>query len=258
MADFLHREVRIEYAIDGPDDAPMLLLSNSLGTAMAMWEPQMPELTSRFRVVRYDMRGHGRSAVPPGPYSIAVLGGDVIALMRHLECARAHFCGLSMSGIVGQWLALHEPAHLDRLVLCNTAARIGPAEAWNARIAAVAAGGMFAIAEPVLARWFTPAFIAAEPPAVAAARAMLLATSPAGYAAACAAVRDADLREDVARIGTPTLVIAGAHDVATTPADGRFLAERIALARYVELDAAHISNLEQPAGFTRAVLDFLT
>ena len=248
----------LEYRLDGPAEAPVLMLSNSLGTALAMWEPQVPALTARFRVLRYDARGHGRSSAPPGPYTIEQMGEDALALLRHVGARRAHFCGLSMGGMVGMWLGVHAPALIDRLVLSNTAARIGPPDNWNARIARVREGGMAAIVEAVLARWFTPAFIDSGAPAVQAARAMLLASSAKGYCAACAAVRDMDQRDDIGRIIAPTLVLAGTRDVVCTPDDHRFLAERIDGARYAELDAPHISNLEQPGAYTRAVLDFLT
>jgi 3-oxoadipate enol-lactonase len=248
----------LEYRLDGPAEAPVLMLSNSLGTSLAMWEPQMPALTGHFRVLRYDARGHGRSSVPPGDYAIAQMGEDALALLRHVGARRAHFCGLSMGGMVGMWLGINAPAVIDRLALCNTAARIGPPDNWNARIARVREGGMSAIVEAVLARWFTPAFIDSGAPAVQEARAMLLATSPQGYCGSCAAVRDMDQRDDIGRIIAPTLVVAGTRDVVCTPADHRFLAERIDGARYVELDAPHISNLEQPAAYTRALVDFLT
>jgi 3-oxoadipate enol-lactonase len=251
-------DVEIEYRVDGPSDAPLLVLSNSLGTTMAMWQPQVTALAASLRVLRYDARGHGRSSTPPGPYTIARMGGDVQALLQSLGVARAHFCGLSMGGMVGLWLAVHAPASIDRLVVSNTAARIGPADGWNARIERVRAGGMAAIADAVLARWFTPAFVASGSPVVELARGMLLGTPAAGYCAACAAVRDMDQRDDIARIVAPTLVIAGTQDVVTTPADHRYLAERIGAARYVELDAPHISNLEQPAAYTRTLVDFLT
>lgn len=250
-------DLRLTYRLDGPSDAPVVLLSNSLGTSLAMWEPQMLALTARYRVLRYDARGHGASSAPPGPYAIGQMAHDVIALLDHLGIQRARFCGLSMGGMVGMWLGCNAPSRLERLVLCNTAARIGPPDIWNARIARVQEGGMAAIVEAVLARWFTPAFLAASSPMLEAARRMLATTSPEGYAAACAAVRDMDQREAITRIGVPTLVIAGTHDVVTTLADGRFMAERIPGARYVELPAPHISNLERPAEFTAALLDFL-
>jgi len=251
-------ELRVNYRFDGRDDAPVVVLSNSLGTSLAMWEPQIPALTQHFRVLRYDTRGHGASSAPPGPYTIAQMGMDVLALLAHVEVPRAHFCGLSMGGMIGMWLGVNAPAHLGRLVLCNTAARIGPPDNWNARIARVREGGMAAIADLVVARWFSAAFLASRPAAATEARRMLLDTSPDGYVASCAAVRDMDQRDDVGRISATTLVIAGTHDGVTTPDDCRYLVDRIDVARYVELDAAHISNLERPAEFTQALIDFLT
>jgi 3-oxoadipate enol-lactonase len=251
-------QLQVNYRFDGRDDAPVLVLSNSLGTSLEMWEPQMPALTEHFRVLRYDTRGHGKSGAPPGPYTIAQMGMDVLALLAHVSVARAHFCGLSMGGMIGMWLGVNAPAHLDRLVLCNTAARIGPPDNWNTRIARVREGGMAAIADLVLARWFTAAFLAENPSVAAKARQMLLDSPPEGYVASCAAVRDMDQRDDVGRISATTLVIAGTHDGVTTPDDCRYLVDRIDVSRYVELDAAHISNLERPAEFTRALLDFLT
>jgi 3-oxoadipate enol-lactonase len=258
MPDAQLRDVRLHYEWDGPPDAPALVLSNSLGTTLEMWDPQMPALTHRFRVLRYDTRGHGRSSVPAGPYSVARLAQDVLDLLDHLHVRRAHFCGLSLGGMVGMWLGVNAPTRVDRLALCATAPRIGTADVWNARIAAIRAGGMTAIADAVLARWFTPAFIEARTPALETARRMLLDSPPEGYVAACAAVRDMDQRDDVGRILAPTLLVFGTHDPVTTPTDGRFLAERIDGSRYVELDASHIANLERPQEFTRALVDFLT
>jgi 3-oxoadipate enol-lactonase len=247
----------LHYDISGSDNAPWLILSNSLGTTLEMWQPQLPELLRHFRVLRYDTRGHGSSAVPPGPYRIEQLGEDVIALMDGLGIARAHFCGLSMGGMIGIWLGVHRPARLERLVLCNTAALIGPREVWDARIAKVNAEGMAAIVPAVIDRWFTPGFTARAPQQVDIVRHMLLATDQAGYAANCAAVRDMDQRATVASIKVPTLVIAGTHDKSTPAADGKWLADQIAGARYVELDAAHLSNWEQAERFTQELVNFL-
>ncbi|HXH02116.1 MAG TPA: 3-oxoadipate enol-lactonase [Candidatus Competibacteraceae bacterium] len=249
---------RIHYRCDGPEEAPVLVLSNSLGTDLAMWDAQIPAFTQRFRVLRYDSRGHGQSAVTPGPYTIERLARDVLGLLDGLGLARIHFCGLSMGGMVGMWLGIHAPQRVARLVLCNTAACIPPAELWNARIEAVHQGGMAAIAEAVIGRWFTPVFRAQAPAVVERVRRTLEATPAEGYVACCAAVRDMDQRAAVARITAPTLVVAGTHDTATPPADGRFLAERIAGARYLELEAAHLSNLEAETRFTEGVLTFLT
>jgi 3-oxoadipate enol-lactonase len=249
--------VRLHYELEGAAGAPVLVLSNSLGTDLHLWQPQLSALSRHYRVLRYDQRGHGQSSVPPGPYTFDALGGDVVELLDalHIECA--HFCGISMGGLTGMWLGVHAAGRIGRLVLANTAARIGTAETWNARIDAVMQQGMPALAGGVLTRWFTPACLAANAPPLPALRAQLAATSSAGYAACCAALRDADMGEAIARIGSPVLVIAGTHDVSTTPADARFLAERIPHARMVELDAAHISNVEAAGAFNAALGDFL-
>lgn len=249
--------VAIHYTIDGPADAPVLLMSNSLGTSLEMWDPQANALIDEYRVLRYDTRGHGRSSAPPGPYSMAQLGEDMRHLLDHLGVARAHACGLSMGGISAMWLAIHYPERVDRLVLSNTAAWIGPASNWTERAAAVERNGVASIAAAVVARWLTPAYAAAHPDHVAALRAMLGAMPAAGYAANCVAVRDSDLRADICRIGAPTLVIAGSADLPTPPADGRFLAARIGAASYVELEAAHLSNQELPEQFSRLLREFL-
>lgn len=249
--------VRLHYQLDGDASLPVLVLSNSLGTNLEMWQPQMAALTRQFRVLRYDTRGHGQSAVTEGPYRIAQLGGDVIALLDHLGLQRVHFCGLSMGGITGMWLALNHAARLNKLILCNTAAYIGPPENWTNRAAAVQRDGVGSIAAAVVDKWLTPDFAAAQPALVQHLRAMLSATDANGYAANCLAVRDSDLRGEIARIATPTLVIAGSGDIPTPPADGRYLAETIPGARYVELYAAHLSNLQQVDGFSEAVLTFL-
>ena len=249
---------RLYYELEGRDDAPLLVLSNSLGTTLDMWAPQMPALLQHFRVLRHDARGHGRSDVTPGPYTVAQLGADVVALMDHLGIGRAHFCGLSMGGMIGMWLGTHHAQRLDRLVLCNTAAKIGTPDTWNPRIAKVDAEGMASIVDIVLERWFTAGFRQRAPEQVAIVRDMLLNTAPAGYSANCAAVRDMDQRADIASIAVPTLVIAGTHDGSTPAADGRAVANAVPGARYVELDAAHLSNWEQSEQFTQALLGFLS
>lgn len=248
--------VRHRYRIDGPDGAPVLVLSNSLGAALEMWTRQLSTLTRSLRVLRYDTCGHGQSAVVDGPCSIDRLGRDVVGLLDALDIERAHFCGLSMGGMIGMWLGIHAPQRLSRLALCNTSARIGTAERWNARIAAVKDGGTASIVETLMGVWFTPGFVARDPDAVAAIRGQVERTSREGYVAACVAVRDADLRDAIGAIRAPTLVIAGTHDGSTPPAEGRFLVERIAGARYVELDAAHISNVEAAEGFNAAIGEF--
>ncbi|WP_136415317.1 3-oxoadipate enol-lactonase [Herbaspirillum sp. ST 5-3] len=249
--------LRLHYRIDGRDDAPCLVLSNSLGTNFDMWTPQMPALIEHFRVIRYDTRGHGKSSVPGGPYSIEQLGNDVVALLDHLEIERTHFCGLSMGGMTGIWLGIHRPERIDRLVLCNTSAQIGSAELWNARIDKVKQEGMASIVPAVIDRWFTSDFQRTAPVQVNLVRDMLLGASPEGYVGNCAAVRDMDERANVHRISAPTLVIAGRFDLATPAAEGKRVADSIAGARYVELNAAHLSNWEAAQAFTTQVVDFL-
>jgi len=250
-------DVRLHYRFDGAADGPVVMLSNSLGTNMAMWDAQLPVLATRYRVLRYDSRGHGLSAVTRGPYTIEQLARDALGLLDHLGLQRIRFCGLSMGGMIGQWLGANAAQRLSRLVLCNTAAQIGTPEVWNARIDAVNKGGMAMIVDGVLARWYTAPFVASAADAIGATREMLLRTPAAGYVASCAAVRDMDQRDSTSRIAVPTLVIAGTHDLVTTPADGRFLADQIAGARYAELPAAHLSNIEAPTAFTSALTAFL-
>ncbi|MFL5415787.1 MAG: 3-oxoadipate enol-lactonase [Myxococcales bacterium] len=250
--------VRLYHRFDGPEGAPVLVLSNSLGTSLEMWDPQMSAFSNRFRVLRYDTRGHGRSPVPPGPYSVADLGRDLIALLDANRIERARFCGLSMGGMTGMWLGCHAPERLERLVLCNTSAQLGVPDVWNQRIAIVQNEGMQGVVNGVLERWFTPEFRAREPEAVEKVRRMLLETPPAGYAACCAAIRDQDQREAICAIPVPTLVVAGARDPATPPEHSRLIAGKIPGARVVELDTAHLSNIEASDRFTASVLEFLT
>jgi 3-oxoadipate enol-lactonase len=248
---------RFHYRLDGPADATVVVLSNSLGTNFAMWDAQVRALAQRFRVLRYDSRGHGLSDVTPGPYTIEGLGHDVIGLLDALQIPTAHYCGLSVGGLIGQWLGINAWKRFKSLTLCNTAARIGTTDGWNTRIAAINEGGMAPIANGVVSRWFTEDFAKREPTWVEAARQMLLHTPPEGYVATCAALRDEDLRKHVSRVTLPTLVISGARDAATTPADGRFLADKIPGAEYLELNAAHLSNIEAAEPFTAALLKFL-
>lgn len=249
---------RLAWRMDGPADAPVLVLSNSLGTAMAMWEDQVPALARRFRVLRYDTRGHGASSVMPGDTSLDRLGRDVLGLLDALGIVRAHFCGLSLGGMTGQWLGVHAPDRIDRLVIANSSSFMGPAESWQQRMNTVREQGMAAITQAVLDRWFTPGFVASGAPGLARTHEQLLATAPGGYAACCAAIRDMDLRPVVHLVDRPTLVIAGSQDPATPPDHAQAIASAIAGARLVSLEAAHLSNIEQPAAFTATLLDFLS
>jgi 3-oxoadipate enol-lactonase len=248
----------LRYRLEGKPGAPVVVFSNSLGTNLSMWEPQISALREEFRLLRYDTRGHGLSAVVPGPYTQEQFGRDVLALMDAAEIAHAHFCGLSMGGQAGIWLGANAPHRFDRFVLCDTAAHIGSPEIWNTRIAAIRAGGMPAIVSGTIERWFTPRFIAQAPDVIASVRRMILDTPPQGYIACCEAIRDTDLSGEASRVNAPTLVISGTHDPATPPAQGRLLASMIPGARYLEFDASHLSNIEAAPQFTSAVRDFLS
>lgn len=249
--------VRMNYELTGAAGLPVLVLSHSLGTNLTMWQPQIDALSADFRLLCYDTRGHGKSSIPPGPYTIADLGHDLLQLLDALEIERTSFCGISMGGAIGQWLGIHAPHRLDRLILANTAAKIGNEEGWNTRIATVLQEGLPTIIPGTLERWFTTGFRASQPQTVAAIGAMLHSTDPQGYAATCAAIRDADFRATIQAIDASALIIAGSHDVGTTPADGRFLAEHIDGSQYVELPVAHLSNVEAASQFNAALLNFL-
>ena len=250
-------DARIHYDLAGPAGAPILVFSNSLGATLSMWDPQTPAFQKQFRILRYDTRGHGQSSATPGPYTIEQLARDVLALLDHLNLDRVYFCGLSMGGQTGMWLALNAADRFHRLVLCNTAAKIGSPEMWNTRIEGVRRGGMKSISSAVMERWFSADFRSKSPDVVATTKLMLEGANPDGYAANCAAICDFDARETISAIRIPTLVIAGSHDEATTPADGHYLADHIPGARYVELNAAHLSNIENRDPFNSKLRDFL-
>lgn len=249
---------RLHYRLEGKPGAPVIIFSNSLGTNLFMWDAQVAALREDFRILRYDTRGHGLSSVPPGPYTQEQLGRDVVALMDALEIRYANFCGLSMGGQAGIWLGANEPDRFGRLALCDTSARIGNPDIWNTRAAAIRAGGMPAIVSATIERWFTPAFIARAPEEIAFVRRMILDTPPQGYIACCEAIRDTDLTADGPRVTAPTLVISGGHDSATPPAQGRQLASMIRGARYLELSASHLSNIEAEPQFTSALREFVS
>lgn len=250
--------LRICYRWDGPKGAPVILLSNSLGVDLHMWDAQVAVLATQFHVLRYDSRGHGLSAAPHRPYTIAQLGQDVLNLLDALELARINFCGLSMGGMVGQWLGIHAPERLERLVLCNTAAIMPPPELWDERIDTVLKEGMGALIPAILQRWFTSTFHDRDPTAVGRIEQSLRNANVEGYAGCCAAVRDMDFRNGLAHISAPTLIIAGDQDPATPMESARFLAEQIPRARLAILSAAHLSNIEAAADFNRTLLEFLS
>jgi 3-oxoadipate enol-lactonase len=244
---------------EGPADAPVVVLSNSLGTTSDMWEPQMAALTRQFGVLRYDHPGHGGSRGSPPARSVEALARGVLSLLDERGLERVSFCGLSLGGAVGMWLAMHAPQRIDRLVLACTSARFGTRDNWLARAATVRADGMEAIADAVLRLWFTERTHRDEPDLVAAYRAMMVSADPEGYAGCCEALADWDPGEDLATIGAPTLVLAGAEDTATPPASGAEIAGRIQGAGMSVLEGAgHLANLEQPAAFNQALLGHLT
>lgn len=251
-------DAQIYYEINGDTAMPVLVLSHSLGVNLAMWGPQLSALAPHFRVLLYDTRGHGRSSVTAGPYTITQLGKDVLGLLDVLEIGRASFCGLSMGGVIGQWVGVNAPDRLDKLILANTAAKIGVEEVWNERISTVLREGLDSVIPGTLERWFTAEFRTAQPSVVSATSAMLHATDVHGYAACCAALRDADFREAIRTIATPTLVITGTYDPVTPPSEAHYLAENIAGTTYVELPTAHLSNVEKSAEFSAALLNFLS
>lgn len=250
--------IELYHEVSGKPDGPTLLLSNSLASTLHMWDPQMATFERHFQVIRYDSRGHGKSAAPDGPYSIETLTADAIGLLDHLGIARTNFCGLSKGGMVGQRLATLHPDRVDRLVLCDTASYMGPAELWEGRIEQAQGQGMAAIVDATIDRWFTAPFQAADPEAVAKVRAMILNTPVAGFVGCCRAIQAMDQRESVKAVTAPTLVIVGADDPGTTPDMARAIQERIAGSRLTILpEAAHLSNIEQAARFDAAVLEFL-
>jgi 3-oxoadipate enol-lactonase len=227
--------VELNHILEGPEDAPVLVLSNSLGSTLGMWDDQAPVLRERFRLLRYDQRGHGESPVPSGPYKIEDLGRDALALLDRLEIESASFCGLSIGGLVGMWLASEAPVRVERL----------------------RAEGVGSIADVVLERWFTPEFRAARPETVESAGSMLRGTPSEGYAGCCEALRDADLRDRLGKIRAPTLVIAGAEDPAATVHQAEEIRDSIPEARLVVIEAAHLANIEKPEAVTREILEHL-
>ena len=250
-------DCRLFYLLDGPEDRPVVMFSNSIGSDLGMWDTQVPSVSKRFRVLRYDSRGHGRSDAPQGPYTIDRLGLDAATLIDGLGLRQVSFCGLSKGGMVGMWLGANAPHMLNRLVLANTSSNLGPPEFWDERIRVVQADGMAALAEVVINRWFTPEFIQRAPAEIDRCRRMLVSTPADGYAACCAAIRDMDLDTAMQGIRTPTLVIVGDRDPATPPSHGEKIAEAIAGASLVRLSASHLSNIEAANDFNTAVMTHL-
>jgi 3-oxoadipate enol-lactonase len=244
--------------IEGDETKPVLMLAHALGCNLDMWDKQIPAFTEHFRVVRYDSRGHGSSVANEGPYSIADLGRDALNIIDALALEEVHWLGLSLGGMVGQWLLTNAPDRIERAVLANTTAHLSELDPWNSRITTVREQGLEAVIESVIERWFTEGFRVEHPEAVVPIVAMLQATPVQGYLASCAAVRDMDFREAIRSVTNPVLVITGRADLSTPPEMGELIASSIPGAQLVTLEAAHLSNIEDEANFNKAVIDFLT
>lgn len=247
----------INVQVDGRKDAPPLMLSNSMGCSLEMWQPQMAALAERFCVIRYDRRGHGKSAASNVGYSVERFGKDAIAILDHLGVDKTHWCGISLGGIVGQWIAATAPERIDRLVLSNTTSYVADPTNWLNRIKAVQENGLASIADTVLVGWLTEGYRQSHPEVVASLRQMLVSTDPTAYAGCCATLSKLDQRALLSRIACQTLIIAGEHDKSTPIPAAELLKSKIPNARLEIIDAAHISNVEAADKFTQLVLSFL-
>ena len=257
MPTFTSQDAQIHYQTFGTASAPAIVFSNSLGTNFSMWQAQIDFFQRDHFVICYDTRGHGASTAPQGPYTIAQLGQDVVNLLDHLNIEKAAFCGISMGGLTGQWLAIHKAERFNHVVVCNTAAKIGQETAWLERATLVRDQGLTPIASTAASRWFTEPFIQSNPTTVAKLSNDLGAGSPEGYASCCEALAKADLREQLKDITLPVLVIAGQQDPVTTVADGQYMQQRIEQSQLFKINASHISNIEQADAFNQAVLAFI-
>jgi 3-oxoadipate enol-lactonase len=247
----------IHVEVEGSADAPALIMSNSLGTNLHMWDDQAPELAKHFRLIRYDRRGHGQSGAPKGPYSMERFGRDVLAIADGLKVKTFNWCGLSMGGMVGQWLGANAPDRVEKLILSNTTFVYADKAPWNDRIKLVREKGLGALVDANMERWFTKGFRERAPQAIARMKEMFVATLVEGYVGSCEAIRDMDFAESNPRITAPTMVIVGTHDPATPPSAGEAIHRQIKGSKLAALDAAHISNMEQPKVYTETVLGFL-
>ncbi len=248
--------IDIHYQLEGTEGSPILVFSNSLGTDLRMWDAITPTLLPYFQILRYDTRGHGGTTVTPQPYSIEILGNDVLALLNALKVEKFAFCGLSMGGLIGQWLGIYHSERLEKLIICNTASKIGTIETWNERIEAITKNGTASIWKGTLSRWFTPDF-PSKVEKISAVKSAFLGCSTEGYVSACAAVRDADFRDKIHKISVKTLIIAGKYDPVTTVEHAEFMQSKIQNSKLEVLDAAHLSAVEQPEAFAKTLLDFI-
>ena len=247
----------INVEVSGPEDAPALMLSNSLGTDLSMWDDQADEFAKHFRLIRYDRRGHGKSGTTTGPYSFERFGRDILAVLDALEIDKVNWCGLSMGGMDGQWLGANAPTRVEKLVLSNTHYYYPDKAFWDDRIKSIREKGLSGLVDTNMQRWFTQGFLERAPDTIERMKAMFLASNLEGYIACCQAIAAMDFRASNPRVAAPTMVIVGGQDVATPPAAGETIAQQIKGAKVASVDAAHISNVEQPQAYTKAVLDFL-
>lgn len=252
-----NKEVNLNYATFGCKNKPALLFSNSLGTSYQMWQPQIDELQNDYFIICYDTRGQGLSSAPNGSYSIDQLGQDVIDLLDHLNIDKAFFCGISMGGMTGQWLAINHSNRFHHLMLCNTAAKIGNENAWKERAQLVRSQGLNPIAETAASRWFTASFIENHPTVIKQLSDTLATGSPEGYASCCEALATADTREQLKSITVPITILSGNQDPITTVSDGQYMTDRISNATHATIDASHISNIEQPEVVNQLILKYL-
>lgn len=250
-------KVNLYYQCSGEAKNPALIFSNSLGTQQSMWQPQIEALSKHFYVITYDTRGHGQSDKPAGPYTLTRLGQDVLCILGALNIKNANFCGISMGGLTGLWLAIYAPERFSRIAVANTAAKIGERDAWLARAAMVREQGMQALAQSAPERWFTEGFISQHSALIDSMVNDLAQADAAGYAACCEALAEADLRAQIGDIKLPLLVVAGDADPVTTVADAKAIVADCANAQLKTLHASHISNLEQPQAFSQALSRFL-
>jgi len=252
--------IQMNYELSGKEGAPVVVLSHSLGSSIAMWDPQVKPLEAHFRVLRYDTRGHGGSDAPESAYTLELLGTDAVALLDALEIDRVHWVGLSMGGMIGQFVALHHADRLRSLALCDTAA-IMPEEVqpiWQERIDTVRRNGMQALVQPTLERWFRPSFLSQNPPEVEIIQRHFLETPVEGYIGCSEAIRKLNYLDQLSAIQMPTLIMVGKDDPATPVAASEAMHDAIQDSRMVVIsNAAHLSNVEQADAFNRALLDFL-
>ncbi|OTG61938.1 3-oxoadipate enol-lactonase [Acinetobacter sp. ANC 3903] len=257
MPTFTSNDAQINYQTFGDAANPALIFSNSLGTNYGMWQKQFNYFKQDYFVICYDTRGHGASSAPQGPYSLDQLGQDVINLLDHLKIEKAAFCGISMGGLTGQWLAINKPERFSHVIVCNTAAKIGQEQAWNERATLVRQQGLQPIASTAASRWFTEPFIQSNATVVENLQNDLEAGSTEGYASCCEALAKADLREQIKTISVPVLIVAGQQDPVTTVSDGQYMVNHIKNSALFEINASHISNIECPNEFNQAVQQFI-